>query len=336
MQFALVRLGLALVCFASVTGAGNKVNLPGGRGGIGFDDLQYSTRLHRVLVPAGRTGNLVLIDPDTLAVTTIGGFGTSRTFSGGHDQGPTSVDEGNGMLFVTDRTTRMLNVVDPDKGRIVSSTRLSSSPDYVRYVQTTHELWVTEPDSDQIEIFTLPTDPHTAPVHAAVVAVANGPESLVIDSRRGRAYTHHWQASTVALDLRNRSLVEEWQNGCKASRGIALQEEDGYLVVACSEGKVSVLDVAKGGRMLSTFSRGSGFDVIGFAPTTGRVFLAGSSCGCLVSLGLSKTGTLSFLDRTKLHVSSHCALADDSGHAWWCDPTSGSIWRVSDSTGSSR
>jgi hypothetical protein len=39
------------------------IQLPGGESGIGLDDLRYSRKLGRVLVPAGRTGNLDLIDP---------------------------------------------------------------------------------------------------------------------------------------------------------------------------------------------------------------------------------------------------------------------------------
>src|SRR5438552_16623193 len=99
-----------------------------------------------------------------------------------------------------------------------------------------------------IEIFTLGQDATAPPVHAAVVAVTNGPESMVIDNTRGRAYTHRWQATTVAIDLTSRAIVAEWQNGCAASRGIALDETRGFLFASCSEGPTSVIDVANGGR----------------------------------------------------------------------------------------
>ena len=74
------------------------VKLPGTPPGIGFDDLRYSPSLHRVLVPAGRSGRLNLIDSDTLAVTTIAGFSATPEYRGGHDEGPTSVDEAHGAL----------------------------------------------------------------------------------------------------------------------------------------------------------------------------------------------------------------------------------------------
>ena len=53
------------------------VPIPGGKGGIGFDDLVYSSELHKVLVPAGHTGKLYLIDPVNFTMTSIGGFSSS-------------------------------------------------------------------------------------------------------------------------------------------------------------------------------------------------------------------------------------------------------------------
>jgi len=325
---ALVPAVLLTACASSHTG--QQVALPSGEAGIGFDDLRYSSTLHRVLVPGGRTGTLDLVDPDTLAVTSISGFGTVAGYSGGHDDGPTSVDEGNGVLYVTDRTTGKLSVFDPAAGRVIASVALGAGPDYIRFVKTTNELWVTEPGAAQVEIFAIGPDQTVAPAHAATVAVSNGPESMVIDDTRGLAYTHRWQATTVAIDLRGRAIVAEWQNGCAASRGIALEQARGFLFASCSEGTTSVLDVANGGRMLSTMARGSGFDVICYAPQTGHLYLAGSSCGCLVTLGVSTQGTLSFLGRVNASGSTHCAVADDAGHAWWCDQDRGSVWRVTD------
>src|SRR5262249_40852229 len=63
------------------------IELPGGSGGIGFDDLQFSSRLGRVLAPGGRTGRLFLIDPKTLAVSFIEGFSPSESYGGGHGEG---------------------------------------------------------------------------------------------------------------------------------------------------------------------------------------------------------------------------------------------------------
>jgi DNA-binding beta-propeller fold protein YncE len=320
---------LALGC--SSTPAGDRVDLPSGSIGIGFDDLRYSAGLHRVLVPGGRTGNLDLIDPDRMTVTSIGGFSTMGNFSGGHDDGPTSVDEGKGFLYVTDRSSQVLNVIDPQAHAIVGKVALGSNPDYVRFVPPTNELWVSEPSADRLEVFSLSDESPPAMAHAAFIAVSNGPESLVIDARRGKAYTHRWQSSTVVLDLATRSIVAEWPNGCASSRGLALDEAKGFFFAACLEGTTSVLDVDHGGALLSSAAYGSGFDVIGYNPSLGHLYLAGSACRCLVTLGVSSTGKLSFLERHDAPADTHCATADDVGHAWVCDPNGGALWRVADS-----
>lgn len=304
------------------------VELPDGAPGVGFDDLRYSSSLHRVLVPAGRSGRLNLIDPETLSVRTIGGFSSSGSYSGGHDEGPTSVEEARGKLYVTDRTNRTLVVADPESATIVSRTTLGAEPDYVRFVEATNELWVTEPAADRLEMFELGRD--GTPTSRGTISVPNGPESLVIDGPRARAYTHRWQHSTVAIDVASRSIVAEWPNGCAASRGIALDRDRGWLFVACNDGTVTVLDVKENGKTLSSIKQGSGFDVIGYNPKLAHLYLAGSTCRCLVVLGITRSGGLTFLERHGAPANTHCATADDIGHAWLCDPDGGKIWRIDD------
>jgi DNA-binding beta-propeller fold protein YncE len=330
MRYRRVAAVLVVLGACSRAPDGTSVTLPDALPGIGFDDLQYSAALHRVLVPAGRTGKLDLVDPDTLAVDSVAGFRATGDYSGGHDDGATAVTEGRGFLFVTDRTAGTLSVVDPRARTVLSSTALAATPDYVRFVEITNELWVTEPSASQIEVFAFDTLSSPGGAASATIAVTNGPESLVIDQSYGRAYTHRWQSSTVVLDVRTRQTIAEWPNGCAASRGLAIDEARQHFVVACAEGTVAVLDAANGGRILSSISKGSGLDVIGYSPRLHHVYAAGGDCGCLVMLGVSAGGQLSFLGRSSADGSTHCAVADDVGHAWVCDPAHGKLWRVDD------
>jgi hypothetical protein len=80
--------------------------------GVGLDDLRYSPALQSVLVPAGRTGSLDLIDPATGAVEAIRGFAE----------------------FAIDRTRLSVDVIDPGERTIVASAPLAGGPDYVRFV----------------------------------------------------------------------------------------------------------------------------------------------------------------------------------------------------------
>src|SRR5262245_45527135 len=137
---------LALLVLASTP-----LQLPDGKGGIGFDDLRYDAVSGRLLIPAGRTGNVDLIDPATKEITPIGGFSKSAKYSAGDGQSVTSVDAGAGLLFATDRTALRLAVIDPGQKKIVGEAALASAPDYVRYVAATKELWVTQPGKARIE-----------------------------------------------------------------------------------------------------------------------------------------------------------------------------------------
>jgi DNA-binding beta-propeller fold protein YncE len=274
------------------------------------------------MAPGGRTGNLALVDAATHKVTAISGFGADPLYFGGHGQGPTSVDEGGGFLFVTDRTTRKLALVDPAGRRIVSTVGLGASPDYVRFVAATSELWVTEPDAEQLEVFSLSG---SQLARATAISTLGGPESLVIDRTRDRAYTHLWGGATVSIDVHSRTIVETWGNGCIRSRGIALDEARGFLFAGCDEGRGTTLDVANGGATLGNLTVGSGVDVIDYSPLLMRLYLPGKDAGTMAIADVSVTGSLSLRSTVPTLGGAHCVTADDRGNAWVCDPDNGEL-----------
>jgi hypothetical protein len=317
---------------------GVPVALPDGAGGIGFDDLGFAHDLHRVLVPAGRTGNLVLVDASTQALTTVPGFSRSAAAGGGgHGEGTTSADEGGGLLFAIDRDARQLDVVDPAARTIVAHARLAGGPDYVRFVSLTHEVWVTEPGARQIEVFSLPATGTPTPTSVATIVFPDGPESLIIDAARQRAYTHEWGGTSHAVDVKTRAIVATWKNGCAGSRGIALDAARGFLFVGCDEGKAVVLDVAHDGQVLGALSPGvSGVDIIAYNPTLAHLYLPGESSGSMAILAVSASGGLVSLGVAATVPGAHCVAADDQGNAWVCDPEHGQLLRFRDPYPASR
>jgi hypothetical protein len=134
----------------------------------------------------------------------------------------------------------------------------------------------------------------------------------------------------MGIDLATREIVGEWPNGCAASRGIDLEPEHGWVFAVCSEGTFTVLDPWNGGRIVDALSSGGGYDVMGYARQTRHVYLAGSACGCLSVLGLSESGKLDFIGRFDAPSATHCAVADDQGHAFLCAPEAGGLERFDD------
>lgn len=305
------------------------ISLPEGTAGIGFDDLRYSSTLNKVLVPSGRTGILNLVDPETHAVTSIAGFSAQEKYGGGHGEGITSVAEGHGLLFVTDRSSGKLNVVDVGSKKIVSSATLASSPDYVRFLSTLNELWVTEPDSDRIEIFSLPERADVPPLHSGFVEVKGGPESLLIDETRVRAYTHLWEGKTVSIDLKSRKIVSTWANDCHGSRGIAMDKVGGFLFVGCSEGKAVSMDITHDGKILSTVSSGSGVDIIDYNLRRKHLYLPGGKSATMAIIEVSAKGFLTLLRTVPTVEGAHCVTTDQT-NAFVCDPNQGKLLVISD------
>jgi len=299
------------------------IDLPGGDPGVGFDDLRFSPTLDGLLVPAGRSGRLDLVDPKTGEVRAVAGFSSQSTYGGGHDQGVTSADSAHGLVYATDRTSRQLAVVDPEAREIVDRVSLGAHPDYVRFVASTNELWVTEPDAEQLEIFAL-DESGRHPGHADVIAVPGGPESLVIDASRPRAYTHLWAGKTVGIDLHDRKIVTRWENGCRSSRGIALDAGRGYLMIACAEGEAFVLDTTDG-KILSHIDTGGGIDVVDYDPGLRHLYVASSTTSKLYVAQLSEGGHLTKLGALTVQDAGHCVVSDRRGNAYVCSPSAGRL-----------
>ena len=323
---------LTLTCspVISLAGETSVLVIAGGAGGIGFDDLGFSSELHKVIIPAGRLGKVVLFDPASKEMEEIGGFSSQNDFAGGHGEGVTSADVGRGAIFATDRDEKTLDLVDPVSKRILAKTKLASGPDYVRFVAATNEVWVTEPHASQIEIFSLPQQGFPVPNHAATIAIPNGPESLIIDGEAGRAYTNLWSDTTLAIDLRKRAIASRWRNGCHGSRGIALDTTRGFLFVGCEEGKLEVLD-AKDGRRLGEAASGDGVDIIAYAPKLHHAYLPGGDSATMTVIDISATGKPTMLGTVATARDSHCVTADDLGNAYICDPHKGQLILLHDS-----
>jgi len=326
---------LFLAALTATLSALSPISFPGGESGIGFDDLGFAPTLHRVLVPGGRTGKLMLIDPKTLTTEMISGFTQGTEYGGGHGEGITSADEGRGAIFVTDRSSKRLNVVDEQSRKIVATAPLGAGPDYVRFVAETNEVWVTEPRAQGVEVFSLPASGTPLPVHSGFIEVSGGPEALVISHSQKRAYTNLWSDRSVVIDLRERKVISRWPNGCKGSRGLALDAEHGFLFVGCEEGKVSILATADG-KQLGEASSGAGVDIIAYSLKRAHLYLPGGESATMATIEVASDGKASVLGTVSTASDAHCVTTDDRDRVYVCDPRRGRILVFQDSLPASK
>lgn len=325
-QFAAVVLLSAAACAQPFSG--ESIPIANDGKGIGFDDLRYSHALHRVLVPSGRLGELVLVDPATRRTEPIVGLRVESAYGGGHGEGTTSVDEGDGSLFATDRSAQQVVIIDPVARRVVARAPLGASPDYVRFVAATHEVWVTEPDAERIEIFRIGAN-RSGLTSVGTIAIKGGPESLVIDSPGGRAFTHLWSGTSLAIDLHTRKITARWPNRCDGSRGIAFDEHSQFLFAACAEGQAVVLDVAHGGRVVGTAAAGKGVDIIDWDPVRRHLYFPASRSATLTIFSVTATGATTPVATVPIVHGAHCVTTDGK-NAYVCDPDHGRILVIPD------
>jgi len=304
--------------------------IPGGEGGIGFDDLVFSSELDKVLIPAGHTGKLYLIDPATFEMTSIGGFSSSAVMEKGHEVGISSADEGEGYIFGADHGRHELTVVDLKPGAVVVTADLAGDADYVRYVGGNHEIWATEPHNNQMEVFKFSGGDHPTLKAMVLVHVPKGPESLMIDHLRGLAYTNLGPYA-AAIDLTSHVIIAQWPNGCIKSRGDALDEQKGFLFVSCGEGKAVVFDLNHGYKKLSELVTDPGPDVISYNPKLSHLYFTSGKNATLTVIGVSAQGLLTLLGKAPADKRAHCVVSDDQNNIWVCDGPRGQLLRYKDS-----
>jgi DNA-binding beta-propeller fold protein YncE len=291
------------------------IALPGAQPGLALDDLLFARSLRMLVVPGAQTRSLYFVAHDD-SVTRLSPFAPASD-----GEGVTSVDEGGGMLFATDRTTRTLYVIDPAKRTAVATAPLAAAPDYVRFVRG--EVWVTEPRAAQIEAFRLDG---VEPKQVAIIKVPGGPESLVVDAEHGRAYTNLWKDATVALDIARHAVLRTSSNGCADSRGIDVDARHARVFVGCREGKVVVLDAATGNVVASRFVDVDGVDIIAFDGE--RLFVPGARSGTMAIVHVGDDGSLNPEQRVPTAEGAHCVAVDGRGGAYVCDPRGGRVLHI--------
>lgn len=295
------------------------ISLPGAADDIDFDDIVYSPALQRVLVPARKSG-LYLVEPDSGAATRVQYAGEV-----------TSADEGRGLLFLADRAASKVIAVDPTDGRTVSSISTAAPPDYVRYVSSSGQLWVSQPAGSPsgVAIFAVAQTPEAEMQPAGFIPVTDGPEGLTVGAAGLRAYTHAG-GDLVALDVSGRAVTARWPTGCEETHGFPrLDERLGVVLASCAaDGAVTLLDL-EGGRQLGRYEVGGGEALPAHSERSGHFYVRSDPGGVIATLQASKDG-LTLVRQVEVPKRGHCLTADDRGHYWTCDSQQGRVLSFDD------
>ncbi len=337
------------------------VDLPFGQTKISFNEILYDSRLEKVIVPAAETGALALVDPVTKNAQVIEGF-TSRN---GQTEtasriGATSAAVAKGLIFAPDQAARKINIINPETGQIVGSAGTVDAPEYIRFVSATNEIWVTEPEGQQIEIFKLSSEQPPKLNKSTSIKVPDGPVGLLIDRTRGLAFTNQpTVGATAVIQVITHNIIFNWGNGCSKARGMAIDEEAGFLFVACNEGKVVMMDINHNGAQITSQSYGGDINLIAYNPQKKHLYLPSGASAIVAIFAIVDSSTLPTpttspkatpttegeaatpvpaspfilkrLGTADTALKASCITTDDQANIWVCDRNKGRLFLIHDS-----
>jgi DNA-binding beta-propeller fold protein YncE len=279
-----------------------------------FDDLQFAPALRRVIAVALGRGHMYLVNPDTSEVQDLVVGGSVA-----------SADASVTRIYAVDRASARIVVFDPVTGLELQSQYISGRPDYIRVSPTSNEVWITAPGRDSILI-------HDATTLALVdeIAVAS-PEGLTFDSA-GRAYTQHG-GDVIALDVATHSVAGVWNAGCAGSHGFPQSDVGFGLVFAGCDRSGGTSVLRNNGELVSGYEAGGDEAALAFSNQLHHLYVRGDPGDTLAILAVCSGGALGVLDQVPISGQGHVSAADDRGHVWVADATTGGLLRIDDPFG---
>jgi hypothetical protein len=283
------------VTIAPASPGATAIALPGAPAdGVALDYLAIDRGRHRVWVPAGGTGSVVVIDTRTQALQSIPGFPTAEVERNGKKRvvGPSSATIGGKFVYVGDRADSSVCAIDAKSLKRKGCVTLSSMPDGLAYIASRREVWVTAPREQALLI--LDVSATAAPKVAGRIALEGDPEGYAVDDAHGVFYTNFEDKDrTVRIALATRTITATWEPGCgeDGPRGLVLAADGRNLVVACPDHLVA-LAASSDGHVLSKLPTGAGVDDLDYLPSRHAVYAAGAADAVLTVATLDDQGTL--------------------------------------------
>ena len=285
-----------------------------------MDYLAYDRSQHRVWVPAGNTARVDVVDALTGGVTSISGFATAEVERRGTKRtvGPSSVAIGDGVVYVGNRGDSSVCAIDAVHLTIETCVTLDSPPDGLAYVASTKEVWATTPRNRSISV----VDAADGGLKwKATIPLDGQPEGFAVDDARGCFYTNlEDHDRTLRIDVRRRQVTSTWPAACGAEgpRGLALDGERNFLLVACTD-RVRVLDAGREGTPLGLIAVGEGLDNIDYLAKRHELYAAAARSATLTIARLDPLGALTQLASVPTAEGARNAVVTDEGVAYLTD-----------------
>lgn len=304
------------------------VALPGAPAdGVRLDYLAIDRVRHQVWVPAGGTGNAVVIDTKTGAIRKVEHFPTKEVERNGQKRlvGLSSATIGDGVVYVGNRADSSVCALDAKTLERRGCVTLPSSPDGLAFIARTKEVWVTTPRDKSISMLDVATP--ATPKLAGSITLEGDPEGYAVDDKRGLFYTNlEDKDRTLRIDVATRKVTATWMPSCgeEGPRGLAVEPGGQWLMVACTD-HVEVLSTAADGGIVSKLDTGEGVDSFDYVPGRRSLYVAAGGAARLTVAHLDDKGMLQGGATFTTAKGARNAVATDDGTAYVADGPEGKI-----------
>jgi DNA-binding beta-propeller fold protein YncE len=313
---------------AEATGQVTAIPLPGAPAdGLFLDYLAADRGRHRIWVPAGGTGNTVVIDTKTDELRRVENFPTTEVERRGQKRkiGPTAATVGDGYVYVGDRADSSVCAVDAATLERGDCVTLPSGLDGMAFVGKKKEVWVSMPRENSIAVLDV-SAPKT-PKLSGTIKLEGGPEGYAVDDGRGFFYTNlEDKDRTLRIDVSTRKVTATWLPECgeDGPRGLAIEPTGRFLMVACTD-HVEVLDAGKDGKVLSKLDTGKGVDNLDYLPAKRSLYVAAGGAATLTVAHLDEKGMLRSIASIPTASGARNAVVAEDGTAYVVDGREGKI-----------
>src|SRR5438874_576787 len=316
------------------------IALPGANGAVALDYFAYDPTTGKVWVPASNLGSVVVIDEKTDAVSQVAGFKTGEIERRGRKVtlGPTAASIGDGVVYIGNRGDATLCWIDKsslNRGECVpASSDHSVTPDGVLYVPATKEVWITaRPVSSSnaeaartLHVFDA-ADPRHLKWKTKIQLDGLG-EGYAVDNGRGLFYTNvEGPGSTIAIDVRTKTVISKWNPGSADIGGLALDSARGFLFVACGDHVVN-LDASHDGKILDSIQTGAGLDNIDYSTEKGILYAAASQAATLTIAEVGDDGKFHLKVTVPAVKGARSVIVAKDETAYLIDPAQGRILKL--------
>jgi DNA-binding beta-propeller fold protein YncE len=222
-----------------------------------------------------------------------------------------AIDPTSGLAFVTRSEANRVDVFDPETMQPIKRISVSEDADAILFDSFHDLIYVANGDPRMATLI----DPRKRDVTASI-PLGGKPEFAVLDGQTTLLYQNLRDINAVVeVDLAKHSVAKGWPlSGCLAPSGMAIDEVQRRLFIACSGNALLAVFDLNTHRVIASLPIGGGPDSVAFDPALHRIYTTGKA-GVLVVVHQDTPDTYHVLDSIKLHYGAHTLTVDPRTHA---------------------